>query len=151
MAINQLALTALLAVAAAPESMLLTPDTVAEHGYHFRCIVDQPDRGRAQPTRPTGPLRVRLRFGLVQKGRYAVSAADLQAIRAIFLVVRDGDAVQLSIPLSVEVDPGNVIHLYSEFTTQRDLLSKMQLVFDEVGERGPRTFIVPLAAFIEQK
>lgn len=156
MTTSYLALAALLTVAGPAEPVLLTPDTVAEHGYHLQCFVaDTPDEvRRVQETpllRPRGPMVVRLRFGLLQKGPFGVSAKDLEAISGVCLVVRDGDAVQQSIPLSVKVDPGNVVHLYTHFSTQRDLLSKTQLVFDGPGKQGTRTFIVDLKEFIKDR
>jgi hypothetical protein len=154
MTTSYLALTALLTVAAPAEGVLLTPDTIAEQGFHLQCyVVDKPDevaKVRETPLlRPRGPMVVRLRFGLLQKGPYAVLAKDLEAIRGVCLVVRDGDAVQQSIPLRVKVDPGNVVHLYTHFSWQKDLLSKTQLVFDGPGKDGKRTFIVDLKEFIK--
>lgn len=156
MNMGYLALTALWAVAPSADPIMLTPDNLAEHGFHLQCyVVDDPDKiERVQedpPLRPRGPVLVRLRFGLLSKGRYAILAKDLEAIRGVCLVVRDGDAVQMSMPLSVKVDPGNVVHLYTHFSTQEDLLSKTQLVFDEGGEDGPRTFLVNLKDFIQQR
>ena len=65
-------------------------------------------------------------------------------------MVRDGDAVQQSMPLSVKVDPGNEVHLYTHFSTKRDLLPKTQLVFDELGENGKHTFVVNRKHFIRE-
>ena len=147
-----LAMTALLTVAASTEPVLLTPGTVAEYGLHLQCFVaEDPDKVREEPLlRPRGPVVVRLRFGPLEKGGRAVSARDLDAITGVCLVVRDGDAVQLSMPLQVKVDPGNVVHLYTHFSTQRDLLPRMQLVFDEHGKEGMRTFIVDLTEFTKE-
>lgn len=150
-----LALSALMAAAPQAEPTLLTPGNVAEHGFHFQCfVVDEPDKVasiRESPLlRPKGPVVVRLRFGPVQQGPFAVSAADLQRIGGVCLVIRDGDAVQQSVPLSVEVDPGNVVHLYTHFSTQKHLLSTTQLVFDETGKDGTRTFVVNLEPFIQK-
>lgn len=155
MATSYLALTALLAVGAPAEPVLLTPDTVAQHGYHLQCyVVDTPDKvARVRETpllRPKGPVVVRVRFGLLPKERYGVSAKDLEAIAGVCLVVRDGDAVQLSMPLSVKVDPGGMVHLYTHFSTQNDLLSRTQLVFDGPGKHGERTFIVDLKEFVKE-
>jgi hypothetical protein len=135
--------------------VLLTPDNVAEYGFHLQCyVVDKPEKVarvlEAPLLRPKGPIVARVRFGLLQRGGFAVSVKDLEAIRGVCLVVRDGHAVQLSIPLRVKVDPGNEVHLYTHFSMTRDQLSKTQLVFDEHGKHN-RTFIVDLRAFIKER
>jgi len=156
MAIGQLALTALLTVTAPAEPVLLTPDTIRDHGFHLQCFVaDTPDKvagvREAPVLRPKGSMVVKLRFGLIQKGPFAVSANDLDAITGVCLVVRESDGIKLSIPLQTKVDPGNEIHLYTHFSTERDLLTTTDLVFDVLGESGQRTFIVPLKEFIKEK
>ena len=145
---SQLTLAALLVLAAAPERMLLTPDTIAEHEYHMRCVVvDQTESKDPERLRPIGPVLVHLRFGRLP----GTSSKDLEPIKAVSLVARDGDAVLFSVPVHAKVDPGNRVHLYVRFSAQRDLLKKMQLVFDEDGERGHRTFVADIEAFIAQK
>jgi hypothetical protein len=149
MAMSHLALTLLLTFAASPEPVLLTPDKVAAYDYNFRCGVL--NEGQNSRVAPTDPVVVYLRFAPKRKGIYALGAEDLKAIKAVSLVVRDGDAVQLSVPLRTEVDPGNYVHLYARFSAQRDLLPKMQLTFEEHGDAGKRTFLANLKDFIEEK
>lgn len=148
MVTSQLPLAALFLVAAAPEPVLLTPDTIAEHGYHLQCVVvDQAESKDAQLARPSGPALVRLRFRPLS----AKSFKDLETIKAVSLVVREGDAVLLNMPLRAEPDPSNWVSLFVRFSTQKDLLRKMQLVFDDDGQHGRRTFVTDLKAFIEEK
>jgi hypothetical protein len=132
---------------AALEPVLLTPGTIAEHGYRLACdLVDQAKTKDTQWTRPTAPVMVHLRLG---RGAGA-SFKDLKVIKGLTLVVRDGNAALLSVPVHAELDPSNYVSLYVKFSTQRDLLPKMQLWYDEDGERGRRTFTVDLKPFMKE-
>lgn len=133
---------------AAPRWVLLTPETIAEHGYHLRCVLaDQTGKNGTERTRPSGPVLVHLRFGRLP----GTSAKDLEPIKDVSLVWQDNGTVLLGMPLRTEVDPGNRVHLYAKFSARKDVLSKIQLVFDGEGERGRRTFVANLEEFIEER
>lgn len=147
MAASHLIIALLLAAAGPPEPVSLTPETIARHGYHLRCVLmDREEKDDAHPTRPGGPAVIRLRFGRLP----GTSTKDLEPIKDVSLVVREKGEVQFSVPVRTAVDPGNRVSLYAEFSGQKDLLKKMQLVFEEEGERGRRTFLVDLKPFMEE-
>jgi hypothetical protein len=99
---------------------------------------------------PTDSVVVYLRFAPKRKGIYALGAEDLKAITAVSLLLREGDVV-LTVPLRTEVDPGNYVHLHARFSAQKKLLPKMQLMFEEHGDAGKRTFLANLKDFIEER
>ena len=79
---------------------------------------------------------------------------ELEAIRDVRVVVRDGDDVLLNMPLRRgEVDlPANRIHLHLVFSLPREWLPKAQLEFAEEKDNQPRrTFTVNLKSFIKEK
>jgi hypothetical protein len=144
-------------VAAAPESVLLTPQTMALHGYHLHVdLFDQTTRNVSPPMPPSGLIRVSVHFSetkgpaikAVKSGPFG-GYGDWGANS--FLVVREGDEVRFSVPVHITPWEGNEGGRYVRFSTQKDLLSKTQLVMYEEGERGPRWVTVNLQAFIEEK
>jgi hypothetical protein len=153
----QLTLAALSMIGAAPESVVLTPETMAEHDYHLHVeVVDQTARKDARQTPPTGPIRVSVHFNPTKGPAIeAVKSSPLGGYgdwgASSFVVVREGDAVQLSVPVHITPWDGNEGGLYVRFSTQKDLLAKSQLVMYEEGERGPRWVTVDLKAFIKEK
>lgn len=138
-------LAAALTAPVAPDAIPLTPDTIAEHGYHLSV---EPVKNRGEATaRPTAPVTVHLRFGR----RPGTSTKDLEPIKDVSLVVTGDDGVQLSVPVRAEVDPGNLVSLYVQFSARREQLQKMRLVFDEDdGTHGRRTFVADLKAFTKK-
>lgn len=137
----------------------LTPANAEDHGYWVRCIVKDRKANRCDDllhaTRAADPALVIFRIGLVHDGRlhngpFAVDPEDLQVIRSVSLVVRESDAVLLSVPLRTHVDPGNQIHLLAEFSAQRETVRKMQVVFREHGEAGGRNVATNLSAFLPE-
>jgi hypothetical protein len=172
MAMSHLALAVLLTAAASPETVLLTPNNLAEYDYFFECGVLSDDKqrrfDRIEPVaekvdaflrslggeeRRVGPadcVVVYLRFAPKRKGIYALGADDLKAITTVSLLLREGDVV-LNVPLRTEVDPGNYVHLHARFAAQKDLLPKMELMFEELGDAGKRTFRAKLKDFMEER
>lgn len=140
---------------ASEDLLLLTPMNAEDHGYWIRCAVKN-KKGRedpAQRTQAAEPALVIFRLGLIHDGRihkgpFAVNQEDLQVIKSVSLVVRDGETVLLNVPLRTHVDPGNYIHLLAEFSAQKETVSKMQIVFDEHGEAGKQKVAINLKAFI---
>jgi hypothetical protein len=152
---GQLILAAWSMIAAAPESVVLTPATMAEHGYHIHVeLFDQTTRKDRQAP-PTGPIRVSVHFD-DRKGPAikSVKSGPLNGYgdwgASSFVVMREGDDVRFSVPVHVTPWEGNEGGLYVRFSTQTDLLAKTQLVMYEEGERGPRWVTVDLKAFIEK-
>jgi len=145
---DKLVLAAALMAPAASEAIPLTPDTIAKHGYHLR--VEPVDHARNRddaPARPTAPVIVHLRFGRLPGG----AVEELEPIKDVSLVIADDGGVKLSVPVRADVDPGNRVHLYVRFSTQREQLQKLRLVFDEEdGTHGRRTFVADLGAFIKK-
>lgn len=139
MVASQLALAALLIAAADPEPVTLTPTTIAEHGFHLESTFVRPKN--AQRDSDAGTLHLRLGRG--PGGSYR----DLEAIKSISLVVRDGDTVVLSAPVRAEFDPSNYVSLHAKLQVQKELLSKMQLVFSHDGADGAKKFVVKLEDF----
>jgi hypothetical protein len=84
-----------------------------------------------------------LRLGRGPAGSYR----DLEAIKALTLVVREGEKVVLSIPVRAEFDPSNYVALHARLQVQRELLAKMQLEFDYEGVGGTKKFVVKLDEF----
>lgn len=141
------------------DQLLLTPANAQDHGYWVRCIVKDRKANRRddllQAPPASDPALVILRIGLVHDGRlhngpFAVDPDDLQVIRSVSLVVRESDAVLLSVPLRTHVDPGNQIHLLAEFSAQRETVQKMQVVFHEHGEAGGQKVAINLSAFLPE-
>ena len=145
--------------ASADEELLpLTPENVADNGFWIRTGLwnkSQGDSRSNQSTRrntATSPV-VYFRLGLkhsgpLHSGPLAVGYDDLQIIKNMKLVFRDGDAELLSVHLSAEVDPGNEIHLFAQFSAKKELLSKLQITFEATGYSRRRTFTVPLNQFM---
>ena len=144
--------------AKADDILLLTPKNAEELGYWVRCGLSGKTTGPSDQPSQTELSRQELvyfRIGLVNGGRlhkgpFAVNPKDLQVIGAILLVFRDGDGVLRSEPLRTQVDPGNYIHLYAEFSAEKETLSRILVVFQEHGEVGIRTVLMDLAAFIDK-
>ncbi len=154
---TQLTLAALSMIAAAPETVVLTPETMAEHGYHLHVdLFDQTTRKVARQLPPTGPIRVSVHFNDIKGPAIkAVKSSPLGGFGdwggSAFLVLREADAVQLSVPVHITPWVGNEGGLYVRFSTQKESLAKTQLVLYEEGERGPRFVTVDLKAFIDEK
>jgi hypothetical protein len=127
---------------------VLTPDTMAEYGFHIECVLfDQTTKNVARPTPATAPIRVSVHFDNM-KGPAIKEFESSVLDEAAFLVVRDGDAALLNVPVQIKPWVGNEGGLYVRFWTQKDLLPKAQLVLDK---GGPASFIVDLSASIEAK
>ncbi|MCI0743284.1 MAG: hypothetical protein L0Y72_30015 [Gemmataceae bacterium] len=142
---SQLALVALFMVAGPPGPVLLTPDTIGEHGYHLDFVIRDPRRSRdTKWVRPTAPVLVEMRLGRGLMG----SPKELKAIKGLTLIVRDGDATTLEAPVHAGPATTDYYALSLEFSTHKDLLPKMELWFDEDGERGWRSFTLPLKPFL---
>ncbi len=140
------------AAAAAPKfSVVLTPDTMAAHGFHIHLeVFDQAAKLPTGRMPPEGPIRVSVHFDPV-KGPAIKPFKSSPLDDAAFLVVREGDAVLLSAPVSIKPWVGNEGGLYVRFSTQKDLLPKTQLVLDK--DRlvdGLGSFTVDLKAFIKE-
>ena len=143
---------------AAEELLFLTPENAADNGLWIRTGLWDKQQGEShldQPTRtntaasPVVYFRLGLKHsGALHSGPFAVGYDDLQIIKNMKLVFRDSDAELLSVPLSAEVDPGNEIHLFAQFSANKKLLSKLQITFEATGESGRRTFIVPLNQYM---
>lgn len=146
---SHLALIVLLTCTASPETVLLTPDNVVEYDYFFDCGVQK--EGKNLRVAPAESVEVYLRFAPKRKGPYALGTEDLQAIKAVSLTLRDGDAERLSVPLQTEVDPGNYVHLYARFSVQRELLPQLQLRFEDHSGATTRIFLANLQDFIDAK
>lgn len=148
MVTTHLTLAALLMVTAAPESVLLTPDTMAEHGFHIECaLFDETTRKGALPTPGSAPIRVSVHFDYM-KGPAIKEFKSSVLGETAFLVVRDGDAALLRVPVEIKPWVGNEGGLYVRFWTRKELLPKAQLVLDK---GGPGSFTVDLKAFVKEK
>ena len=121
-----------------------------DQGYFVGCYRHAADRGEAD-------LRlVSFRLGLVpggrlHPGRFGVGAQDLQIIKNMSLVAREGDAVVLRTPANAEVDPGNHVHLIAQFHATADQLRKMEVEFEEHLDSGTRQIRVPLKSFLKTR
>lgn len=141
---------------ASKDLLFLTPMNAEHYGYWVRCVVKDKAHSREEPgqrTRHSEPALVIFRLGLIHNGRlhkrpFAVDRKDLQIIKSITLVVRDGEAVLLNVPLRTEVDPGNYIHLLAKFSAQTEMVSKMNVLFQEHGKSEKKTVAIDLKAFI---
>src|SRR5688500_13404748 len=96
---TQLALAAVLLATADPWGTVLTPDTMATHGFHVECrFTDHTITEGTKPTRPTGLVLVGVSFD-------AAKGPAIKGVASAILVVRDGDAVLLYVPVRASSHP----------------------------------------------
>src|SRR5262245_32159619 len=148
-------------LAAADDALMLTPKEksksegywLTDQGYWVRCVL----RNRNSDPRvdESDPGVFIFRLGLVHGGRlrpgpFGVGGQHLKIIGPMWLVIREGDAVILRVPMKTEVDRGNEVHLLVQFNAEAEIVSKLQIEFEEWPESGSRRIRVPLSAFLSK-
>ena len=68
--------------------------------------------------------------GRLHPGPFRVHGQDLKIIGPMWLVIREGGAVILRVPMKPEFDPGNEVHLFVEFNAGPEIVSKLQIEFE---------------------
>jgi len=145
MVASHLTMAALLLVAGARGDLVLTPDTMAQHGFSIACrFIDHTITEGTKPTRPTGLVLVQVSFD-AEKGQ------AINKIESATLVVRDGDTVLLSVPVLASSYPKGKGIRFVQFSIHKDMLPKAQLVLDEGGQGWPVSFRIDLNAFYKAK
>ena len=148
-------------LAAADDAVVLKPKEVSksegywitDQGYWVRCGLRK--RNSDPQIDESDPGVFFFRLGLVQGGRlhpgpFGVGGEDLKVIGSMWLVIREGDAVVLRVPLKTEFDPGNEVHMYAQFNAEPEIVSKSEIEFEERTDSGTRRIRVPLSAFRSQ-
>jgi hypothetical protein len=148
-------------LAAADDAFMLTPKEksksngywITDQGYWVSCGLRNRNSDRRVDESDPGVFFFRL--GLVHGGRlhpgpFGVGGQDLKIIGPMWLVIREGDDVILRVPMKTEVDPGNEVHLLVQFNAEAEIVSKLQIEFEERLQSESRRIRVPLSAFLSK-
>ena len=148
-------------LAAADDAFMLTPKEksksngywITDQGYWVSCGLRNRNSDRRVDESDPGVFFFRL--GLVHGGRlhpgpFGVGGQDLKIIGPMWLVIREGNAVILRVPMKPEFDPGNEVHLFVQFNAEAEIVSKLQIEFEERLQSGSRRIRVPLSAFLSK-
>jgi hypothetical protein len=128
--------------AAAPEPVVLSPETMADHGFQVKCVLYKPAPGAVDRAAPGDALPlVRLHFD--PKRGPAIEAAE-----SVSLVIRDGDQPYLSVPVRLEPYLGNDGGLWVRFRMREKSLSDAQLV---IQTKSNGRFLIAPKSFLPKK
>jgi hypothetical protein len=121
---------ALWLAAASPETVVLTPDNMREHGFFVDCrVFEMSEHDRAERASPE--VGVLVRFDTFQGAAIAEFEAGRGAENTV--VLRDGDEVLLSAPVEIVPWDGNDGGVAAEFAVRRDLLDEVEFVLHKEG------------------